>query len=405
MIRLIIFLLILGGLDVYFHRVVKYFWTSKKMLRLYWSINLLSYVILGLYFFFDLRNSDIKFLAVYPGAWVFIWYFSKFAALPLVLLENVVTLLKRAYYRWVAGKREKIAPSKVMLNLALGLFLLPVSTMTYGILWNPHRHQIHKIELEIEGLDPRLEGFKIVQLSDIHAGTFVFRSPLKRAVQRINDLSADVFVFTGDLVNTKSSEIEPYLSIFAQIEAPYGKFSVLGNHDYGDYYQWPNAQSKKDNFQEMLIAHEKLGWDLLRNEYRSLDYKGAPVHIVGVENFSAIPRFPRYGDLEASTECLVGEKGVKILLTHDPTHWKHEVVPRYKDILLTLSGHTHGFQFGIEIPGWFAWSPSQLMYAEWAGLYETQGQFLYVNRGFGVLGYPGRVGILPEITEITFKKK
>jgi len=405
MIRMIVLFIILLILDLYLHKVVKYFANKKWILGLYWILNGLSYLLLLLYIFYDLRNLPVKFFAVYPGALVFIWYFSKFIGVTFVILADLVRLVKRVIGVFTKSNKPTMGYYKPLLNIALGFFLLPLSTMTYGLLWNPHRYTIHRIELEIEELDERLEGLKIVQLSDIHAGTFVFKGPLKRGVKIINDLSPDIFVFTGDLVNTKSSEIEPYLSIFSQIQAPYGKYSILGNHDYGDYFQWPDQQSKKDNFQEMLIAHDHLGWDLLRNEYRTVDYKGAPVHLIGVENFSAIPRFPRYGEVETSMECLVGEEGIKILLTHDPTHWRYEVLERYQDILLTLSGHTHGFQFGIEIPGWFTWSPSSLMYEEWAGFYQVRDQYLYVNRGFGVLGYPGRVGILPEITEIIFKKK
>jgi predicted MPP superfamily phosphohydrolase len=251
-------------------------------------------------------------------------------------------------------------------------------------------------------LNPDLIGYKIVQISDIHSGSFFLKEPVKNSVQMINGLNPDIVVFTGDLVNSKTNEVEEYLDVFDKIISKQGVFSTTGNHDYGDYSEWPDEDAKKKNFQDLKDAHKKMGWDLLMNEHRIIDVKGAKIGLLGVENYSAIARFPRYGKLDQAYANLP-KTDVNILLSHDPSHWDFQIRPEYPDIDLTLSGHTHGFQFGIEIPGWFRWSPSQYMYKQWAGLYQEGKQFLYVNRGLGFLGYPGRVGILPEITCITLK--
>ncbi len=209
--------------------------------------------------------------------------------------------------------------------------------------------------------------------------------------------------FTGDLVNSKTDEITEYLDVFDKIQAKHGVYSVLGNHDYGDYHQWDSPEDKQQNFQDMLDAHKKLGWKLLLNENAQIQVGSSNLGIIGVENYSMLMRFPKYGDL-AKAYHGIENSGLKILLSHDPSHWNGQVTRSYKDIALTLSGHTHGFQFGIEIPGLIKWSPSQFVYKQWAGLYAENDQYLYVNRGLGFLGYPGRVGILPEITEIILKR-
>jgi len=197
--------------------------------------------------------------------------------------------------------------------------------------------------------------------------------------------------------------MEPYINTFNKIKSKYGVYSITGNHDYGDYVRWENTDHKKANFEELIDTHQKLGWDLLLNENRMLEINGEKIAIIGVENYSAKGRFSKYGDL---TKAYAGTDGaaLKLLLSHDPSHWQEEVVQKFKDIAITFSGHTHGMQFGFEIPGWIKWSPGQYVYKQWAGLYAAEKQYLYVNRGFGFLGYPGRVGILPEITVLELKK-
>ncbi|MEO5906403.1 MAG: metallophosphoesterase, partial [Saprospiraceae bacterium] len=235
-----------------------------------------------------------------------------------------------------------------------------------------------------------------------HSGSFLLKEPVERSIRLINDLQPDLVVFTGDLVNSIASEMEPFVEMFSQIIAPLGVYSILGNHDYGDYHHWANPEDKHKNFEDLKQIHRNMGWDLLLNEHRQIPYGTSRVNVVGVENYSANLRFPKYGDLRKATDGLE-QDGLTILLSHDPSHWKDQVLKDYKHIHLTLSGHTHGFKFGVEIPGFVKWSPIQYMYPQWAGLYEQDAQFLYVNRGLGYLGYPGRVGILPEITMLTIE--
>ncbi len=317
------------------------------------------------------------------------------------LIEDIYRGLRYIIHLW-QGKNGGYDASRTRFvrNMALGLAALPTASLIYGLLRNQYRFTMRKEVIGISGLPKELEGLKIIQISDIHAGTFVFKEPLKQVVTMINNAEPDIVVFTGDLVNDKAEEAERFIDIFKHIKAPHGVYSILGNHDYGDYVDWDSPQSKADNLSRLAEIQAQMGWDLLRNENRIIMINGEPLAIIGVENYSTIERFPREGDLKKA--YLGAEHAVfKLLLSHDPTHWDYEVNKEYRDIALTLSGHTHGFQFGIEIPGVIRWSPSQYMYEEWAGLYQSGNQFIYVNRGLGCLGYPGRVGILPEITEIT----
>jgi predicted MPP superfamily phosphohydrolase len=288
-----------------------------------------------------------------------------------------------------------------------GIFLagVPFATLTYGMLRNMYRFTFHRVNIPVPNLAEGLQNLKIIQLSDIHSGSFTKRQPLVDAIKMINDQEPDIVFFTGDLVNNTAPEIEQYLDVFGKIKAKYGVFSVLGNHDYGDYQQWASEAAKTQNLQDLFAHHKTMGWNLLLNENRILDINGAKLAVLGVENFGAKMNFHKHGQLDI-THAGTNDADMRILLSHDPSHWDYEVNsnPTYKNIELTLSGHTHGFQFGIEIPGWVKWSPSQYAYKQWADLYQTGKQFLYVNRGFGVLGYPGRVGILPEITILTLQK-
>jgi predicted MPP superfamily phosphohydrolase len=224
-----------------------------------------------------------------------------------------------------------------------------------------------------------------------------------RSVEMINELKPDIVFFTGDLVNSKAEEMDDYIDIFDKIEAPHGVYSILGNHDYGDYHRWPNEEEKQANFENLKDQHKKLGWKLLLNEHVQVNIGDSTLGVIGVENYSASNRFHKYGDMAKSVDGM-SPSDVKILLSHDPSHWTDQIITNYSDVDLTLSGHTHGFQFGVEIPGYIKWSPAQYMYKQWAGLYQKGRQYLYVNRGLGFLGYPGRVGILPEITFLTLNK-
>lgn len=294
------------------------------------------------------------------------------------------------------GIKRSVFINRTALALGAGVVL----SFMKGIS-NRYRYQVKKIKLKSAKIPTAFNGLKIVQLSDIHSGSFDDPEAVQRGVQMAMDLKPDVILFTGDLVNYSAQEMNStYQAIFAQLKAPLGVYSVLGNHDYGDYIAWPSTEAKTANLERLKEIQKNMGWRLLMNEHVLLEKNNAQIAILGIENWGAKAHFPKYGDMKRAYQGLE-EKNIpfKILLSHDPSHWNAEVRKKYKDIDLTLSGHTHGMQFGIEIPG-FKWSPIQYLYKQWAGLYQEEQQYIYVNRGFGFLGYKGRVGILPEITLI-----
>lgn len=287
-------------------------------------------------------------------------------------------------------------------KVALGLTALPFATMVWGIARTAYDFRIHRAKIPSSKLPAAFDGLKIVQISDIHTGSLQQRYQLQKAVNLILAEKPDVIVFTGDLVNNRTNEVYPYMDILAQLKAPLGVYSILGNHDYGDYEGWKTSDDKRENFEAMLRVHRDLGWKLMMNEHVALSRDGAQIALLGIENWGANLRFKKYGKMDQA-HADTSQYPYKILLSHDPSHWTAEVQEKYPDVDLTLSGHTHGFQFGIEIPG-IKWSPSKYIYPQWAGLYQQGEQFLYVNRGLGCLGYMGRVGINPEITVISLEK-
>jgi predicted MPP superfamily phosphohydrolase len=296
-----------------------------------------------------------------------------------------------------------ISRSRFLTQLALltggGMF----ATFIYGFS-NKYNYRVRKVRLAFKNLPPAFKGLKILQLSDIHSGSFNNKAAVRKGVELANAQNADIVLFTGDLVNERTFEMDDYKDLFSQIKAPMGVFSTLGNHDYGDYYEWPDkdasgfSQQRMQNLEALKQVHADMGWRLLMNEHVVLQKDGQEIGLLGIENWSAMSRFPKYGDLKKAYEG-TSHLPFKILMSHDPTHWDAQVRPEYPDIDLMLAGHTHGMQFGVEIPG-FKWSPARFVYKQWADLYTEGKQRLYVNRGFGFLGYPGRVGILPEITVI-----
>jgi predicted MPP superfamily phosphohydrolase len=294
-----------------------------------------------------------------------------------------------------AGKG--ITRSVFLARVALGLGATALVGFMYGIT-NRYNYHVRRVKLALPKLPKAFKGMKIVQISDIHSGSFDSHESVARGVDKIMKEKPDIILFTGDLVNNKSEEIDPYRDIFSRLSAPMGIYSTLGNHDYGDYVEWPSKDAKLANLERLKKAHGDMGWKLMMNEHVLLEREGEKIALLGIENWSAKPQFPKHGDMVKAYDGLHGvDAPVKILMSHDPSHWDAQVLTQYPDIDLTLSGHTHGMQFGIEIPG-LKWSPVKYVYRNWAGLYQQQGQYLYVNRGYGFLGYPGRLGILPEIT-------
>jgi len=312
-----------------------------------------------------------------------------------LVLMNKIFPLSGAQYMGPEG--QGIPRSTFLSWLGLGLGGTLFGTLLFGF-GNKYNYQVKKIKLRFDNLPDAFKGMRMVHISDIHSGSFQDIRAVNKGIDLILKQQPDLIVFTGDLVNDRATEMEPYQNSFGRLTAPLGVFSTLGNHDYGDYVQWPTAQAKIDNLEALKKVHANMGWRLLMNEHVVLEKKGEKIALLGIENWGAKARFPKYGKMDLAypgTENI----SFKILLSHDPSHWDAQILPEYNSIDLMLSGHTHGMQFGLENP-YFKWSPVQWMYKQWAGLYEQGSQKLYVNRGYGFIGYPGRVGILPEITVI-----
>jgi predicted MPP superfamily phosphohydrolase len=290
--------------------------------------------------------------------------------------------------------------------MALVVAALPFSTLLYGMYRGKYNYKVLKYSLEFDDLPDAFDGYQITQISDIHSGSFdpeYSREKIEYGIDLINQQKSDVILFTGDLVNNRSDEMDQWIDTFKKLKAKDGKFSVLGNHDYGDYVDWDSQEAKAQNMKKLEVIHKQIGFDLLLNENRKLKKDGKEIALIGVENWGA-GGFKKVGDLQRAAAGVKSED-FKILMSHDPSHWEKKVRNSKEHYHLTLSGHTHGMQFGIEIPGWIKWSPVKWRYKYWAGIYEEAGRYINVNRGFGFLAYPGRVGIWPEITVITLKNK
>jgi uncharacterized protein len=330
-------------------------------------------------------------------------FFAKLIASVFFLVDDI-----RRGIQWIAGKLffsntegeglqqgERISRSAFLSWAGM----LAGGSLFSSLVWgfgNKYRYQVKRIKLSYTNLPDAFKGLKIVHISDIHSGSFTDKKAVMKGVEKILNEKADLILFTGDLVNNVTDEMKDYMDVFDKMKAPMGVYSTLGNHDYGDYVHWDSAEEKKANLEKLKEVHRSLGWRLLMNEHVVLEKGNDKIALIGIENWSAKARFPKYGDMK---KAYAGSESYlfKILMSHDPSHWMAEVCKSYTDIDLMLAGHTHGMQFGVEIPG-FKWSPVQYVYKEWAGLYEKGTQKLYINRGYGFIGYPGRVGILPEIT-------
>jgi predicted MPP superfamily phosphohydrolase len=338
---------------------------------------------------------------------IFMSYTAKLIGVVFVFIDDIRRVLtlffegrkKRQARREAQGK--KISRSEFLARAAVVTATLPIVTMSFGIVSGAYDYRVRRRKLYLPNLPSGFNGIKIAQLSDIHSGSFFDKKAVNGGIDLLLNEKPDVIFFTGDLVNNQTKEVNEYFDIFSRIKADMGVYSTLGNHDYGDYKQWSSPQAKQQNLQDMMEVHKRLGWNLMMNENINLKVGSDQISLIGVENWGA-GRFAKYGDLEKAH--LNSEGDVKILLSHDPSHWDKQVRPNFKDIDLMFAGHTHGMQLGIEI-GDFRWSPSKWIYPQWADLYTEGNHHLYVNRGFGFLGFPGRIGILPEITifELTNK--
>ena len=332
-------------------------------------------------------------------------YLPKIVVAAVLLSEDIfrlgVSLLN--YFMYNSPKNE-IMPErrKFISQIAMGLAAVPFLSLLYGIFEGKYNFKVIKQTVFFPDLPEAFDGFKITQISDVHSGSFDNPEKINYAIDLINEQDTDMILFTGDIVNTHADEMHPWIESFNRIKNyKYGKFSVLGNHDYGEYVTWPSKAKKDENFQSIKNLYGQIGFDLLLNEHRYIEKDGQKIALVGVENWGK--NFKQAGDLNKASEKL-RHTDFKILMSHDPSHWEYEIKNHPKNFHLTFSGHTHGMQFGIEIPGVFKWSIAEYIYKQWAGLYENKGRYVYVNRGFGFHAYPGRVGIMPEITVVELKK-
>jgi uncharacterized protein len=406
----IIFLSIMLALDYYFFLAIKAVSQAaspkaKAVISIvYWSITVLAVLGFLLFAFSDQPLLGKK-IRTYLFATIIGLFLAKLTAMIFFLTDDL-----RRGIQWAAGKlffNNTEAENMGGDGISRSVFLSWVGIAAGGTLFssllygfsNKYKYEVRRLKLAYDNLPASFRGLKIVHISDIHSGSLMDKKAVEAGVHKIMKEKADIILFTGDLVNDKATEMDFLKDVFSKLTAPMGVYSTLGNHDYGDYVQWPiDGISKAQNLENLKLVHADIGWKLLMNEHVVLERNDEKIALLGIENWSAKGRFPKHGKMK---EAHAGTENYpfKILMSHDPSHWEAEITSTYKDVDLMLSGHTHGMQFGVELPG-FKWSPVQYMYKQWAGLYEGERQKLYVNRGFGFIGYPGRVGVLPEITVI-----
>jgi predicted MPP superfamily phosphohydrolase len=409
---LVLGIILLLTLDLYVYQGIRTISAGYKLpIRLaiqvvYWTLTgiTVGVVLVSGVIKFGFQGRIFKYLFT---PFSFIQYISKLFFALFLLVDDIIRLAKWSFGKWVVRQNTDLllntglTRSEFLVQAGAIVAALPLFTLSYGIMSGAHDYRIRRVKVKLPNLPSNFHGLKIGQLSDIHSGSFFSKSAVKRGVAMFMAEKPDIIFFTGDLVNDQAEEVKEYIDIFSQIKAPLGVYSTLGNHDYGDYMTWPSLEAKRQNLLDVCKAHELLGWRLLMNEHKIIERGGDQLAIIGIENWG-MGRFTKYGRLARAYQ---GTKDipVKLLLSHDPSHWDAEVRPFFSDIDLTFAGHTHGFQFGIEL-GSFKWSPVQYVYKQWAGLYRTDSQYLYVNRGFGYIGYPGRIGILPELTILELEK-
>jgi predicted MPP superfamily phosphohydrolase len=397
-------------LDLYVFQVVKFLTrgaadrTRMIIHGIYWTVSIAAATMMFLlpYINYELwpKNARSYVFATIVGI-----LFAKLIAATFFMVDDVrrgaLWLMGRIFPnfgpKFIEEQGTLISRSAFLSWLGVGIGTTLYATLSYGFT-NKYNYQVKRLKMAFDNLPKAFKGFKIVHISDIHSGSFNDKAAVQKGIDKILHEQPDVILFTGDLVNDRATEMTNYMDVFGQLKAKHGVFSSLGNHDYGDYVSWDSPEAKADNLNRLKQVHANLGWKLMMNKHAAIEKDGEAIAILGIENWSAKGRFPKYGKLH---EAYPGAEKYpfKILLSHDPSHWDAEVKTKYPDIDLMLSGHTHGMQFGLENP-YFKWSPVQWMYKQWAGLYEDGNQKLYINRGFGFIGYPGRVGILPEITVI-----
>ncbi|GAB2957217.1 metallophosphoesterase [Hymenobacter coalescens] len=369
----------------------------------YWFVTLLVWG-LGFWAMINRHQGHSTYRAYFGGLLLAFIAAKIIIAIPL-LLEDAVRLSRWAYQlvsppaAGSAGGRS-ISRSEFVSKMALVFGAVPFVSLLWGMAKGATDYTVKRVTLRFPNLPPAFDGFKLLQISDLHTGSFQSKEPLQRAVKLINEQGADLIFMTGDLVNNLATEVEEHIDTLAGIQSELPIFSVLGNHDYADYVTWESREAKQANLERMKQNHAKIGWRLMMDEHHHIERNGEKIAVLGVQNWGANLRFPKYGNLAKAHAG--SDAPFKVLLSHDPSHWDAQV-HEYDDIDLTLSGHTHGMQFGVNLP-FMRWSPVQYAYKQWAGLYQRGRQYLYVNTGLGFIGYPGRVGFLPEITVFELRR-
>ena len=415
--NLVFFCLFFLFLDLYFWQALKsnflFNLKSNQAAKIIYWVICLSTISIVIYGMINYQNPEASKHLIVIRAFIFSLYMAKlFACFPL-LIDDLIRLFK-----WIVSLFSSSAPNlkngtqgisrlSFLKNMSFLIGTFVFSVMSWGIIYGRFNFKKHQISLRLNKWPKGLDGLKIIQISDLHLGSFDSTKPIEEVVDMINNENADIIVFTGDMINNSYWEADEFIPYLSKLKAKHGKFSVLGNHDYGDYLGIDkNSESGmslwKSNFNKMLKIHDKIGFDLLLNENRDMQINGHQFNLIGVENWGA-GRFSKYGDFDKSIQGLDANK-CNILLSHDPSHWGNEIINHPFPIELQLSGHTHGMQFGVELKN-FKWSPAQLRYPQWAGLYSNDEKHVYVNRGLGHIGYAGRIGIYPEISVINIYSK
>jgi predicted MPP superfamily phosphohydrolase len=403
--RLFFFALVLFLIEIYAYQAIKTLLKVKWMLLAYSVVSVLLLLFI-LYSFaqFDRSVGQTK-QTMFTMGLLLLVYVPKIVVFIVLLGEDVFRIAAGSVNYFIDyNSNTAFLPSrrKFVSQVGLGLAAIPFLSLIYGIFEGKYNYKVIKQAIHFPDLPDAFDGFTITQISDVHSGSFDDTEKISYAIDLVNEQNSDMILFTGDIVNTHAKEMHPWIDIFNRIKKPkHGKYSVLGNHDYGEYVTWPTQIDKEENFDAIKNLYGQIGFTLLLNEHTFIEKGNDKIALVGVENWGK--NFKQAGDLKKAAQHLTKED-FKILMSHDPSHWDEVVQHDEKHFHLTLSGHTHGMQFGIEIPGYFKWSLAQYVYKQWAGIYENLGRYIYVNRGFGFHAYPGRVGIMPEITVIQLIK-
>lgn len=407
--RIVVILGILILIDLYFFQAFTNLFPGLPGTLGYWLPDAIVYgAIVSVGFTGNLSaRSEKRITAIF--SLLVLTFVPKLSASLILLLEDIFRLGHGIFSLILTGQNDAglgtasvfLSRSRLVSQVTVGVSVVMFGAILYGMIRGKYNYRVRRITLAFDDLPDAFNGFRITQLSDIHSGSLKNRKAVQKGIDLANRQNSDVILFTGDLINNRAEEMEPWIDVFSKLEAPRGKFSVLGNHDYGDYIYWRSDNEKAQNLQRLKEIHSEIGFRLLLDEHVTIEKDGQRLNLIGIENWGR--GFSRYGNLNKAMES-VDPGSFKILLSHDPSHWTAQTIIHPLHVHLTLAGHTHGMQFGVELAN-FKWSPVKYLYPQWAGIYSNNGQYLYVNRGFGFLGFSGRVGIQPEITVITLRKK